>query len=106
MPILHRTLMSCMIKIRRATARKHVLGVMATDQELCAKQSKWASGHGGLLLQGSPAGTRGEWVAEGIKGENKVSFDPFLQQWLKFSHLCEIKTLPWVEQYLHQGDRG
>lgn len=105
MPILHRTLVSCMIKIRRASAGKRVLGVISTDQELWAKQLG-ASGHGELLLQGSPAVTRGKWVAEGIKEENKVSFDPLLQQWLKFSHLCEIKTQGWVEQYLHQGDRG
>lgn len=51
MPILQKTLVSYMIKIRRATARKHVLGVMFTDQELGGKQGG-AGGHGGLLFQG------------------------------------------------------
>ena len=35
MSILHRILVDHMIMIWRATARKHVLGVMFTDQELC-----------------------------------------------------------------------
>lgn len=74
---------------------------MFPSQEFC-----WGRRPRALLIQDWPSGTWGKWVAAGIREKRKCPLHPLLQRRLKCSHLCEVKTLCWIELCLHHSDRG
>lgn len=69
---------------------------------------------GVLLGHGDKGNSYSETDLQTLKGngwlrvsrEKSRCLNPLLQRWLKFSRVCEIKTLPWIEQHLRHAGRG